>query len=133
MASLFEKIRDNEIPSVKIYEDELCFVILDIAPISKGHSLVISKKCAPTFTEIEEETLSHMMKVARKVDEKLRKEMKADGTNIMINNGPSSGQEIPHLHIHVIPRHSGDEKTPVFKKDSYKDGEIQELGKKLKL
>lgn len=133
MATIFEMIRDGEIPSVKLYEDEKCFVILDINPISKGHALVISKECYPTFTDVEEETLNHMMHIARLIDKKMRDELKADGTNIMINNSPASGQEVPHLHIHVIPRHIDDGKTPSFKKDIYTEGEIAEYGKRLKI
>lgn len=133
MATIFEMIRDGQIPSVKLHEDEKCFVILDINPVSKGHALVISKECYPTFTDIDEETLNHMMHVARLLDQKMRTELKADGTNIMINNSPASGQEVPHLHIHVIPRFNGDGKTPCFKKDKYEDGEIAIYGEKLKI
>ena len=104
MATVFEMIRDGEIPSVKIYEDDLCFVILDLSPVNKGHALVISKVAAPTFTEVEDSTLHHMVNIAKKVDAKMREKLGAEGTNIMINNGPASGQEVPHLHIHVIPR-----------------------------
>ena len=133
MATLFEMIIDGKIPSTKLYEDELCIVILDINPIAKGHALVISKKPYETFTAVPKATLDHMMEIARKVDEKQREVLKADGTNIMINNSPASGQEIPHLHSHVIPRKAGDGKTPVFIKDSYEEGEISKYGELLSL
>lgn len=133
MATIFEMIRDGEIPSTKLYEDDKCFVILDINPVNKGHALVISRKCFDTFTEIDEETLSHMMGIARKLDQKMRQQLKADGTNIMINNSPASGQEVPHLHIHVIPRFSGDGKTPHMSKETYSDGEIAKYGEMLHL
>ena len=126
-------IIEGKIPATKLYEDDQCLVILDINPVQKGHSLVIAKKPIATFTEIPFETLCHMMDVARKVDQKLRKELGAEGTNIMINNGPASGQEVPHLHIHVIPRYSGDGKTPRMEKEKYEDGELAEFGKKLAL
>ena len=74
-----------------------------------------------------------MMDIARRIDEKQREVLKAEGTNIMINNSPASGQEVPHLHIHVIPRISGDGKTPVLKKTSYDDGEISIYGEKLRI
>ena len=61
MKTVFEMIRDGEIPSVKLYEDDVCFVILDINPISKGHSLVISKEVYPCFTDAPLSTLGHMM------------------------------------------------------------------------
>ncbi len=133
MATLFEMIRDGQIPSTKLYEDDKCFVILDINPIAKGHALVISNTPYATFTDVDVDTLNHMMEIARKVDLKMRDILKAEGTNIMINNSPASGQEVPHLHIHVIPRFSGDGKTPQFKKDKYEDDEILKYGELLKL
>ncbi len=134
MATVFELIRDNQIPSVKIYEDDLCFVILDLSPVNKGHALVISKEAKPTFDSIDDKTLHHMIDVAKKVDRKMRDVLGADGTNIIINNGPASGQEVPHLHIHVIPRFDGDGKTFVFpSKEKYEEGEMEKYGELLKL
>ena len=133
MATIFEMIINGDIPSTKLYEDDLCIAILDINPVNKGHALVISRKCYPTFTDVPMETLSHMMEIARKVDMKQREALHAEGTNIMINNSPASGQEVPHLHIHVIPRVSGDGRTPVLKKTSYEDGEIAAYGEKLRI
>ncbi len=134
MATVFELIRDNQIPSVKIYEDDLCFVILDLSPVNKGHALVISKEAKPTFDSVDDKTLYHMIDVAKKVDRKMRDTLGADGTNIMINNGPASGQEVPHLHIHVIPRFDGDGKTFVFpSKEKYEEGEMEKYGELLKL
>ena len=126
-------IINGEIPSVRLYEDEECIVILDINPVAKGHALVISRKPYPTFTDVPEKTLHHMMDIARKVDQKQREVLKAEGTNIMINNSPASGQEIPHLHIHVIPRKEGDGKTPKLDKTKYEEGEAALYGEKLRL
>ena len=133
MATVFEMIINGDIPSVKLYEDDECIVILDINPVSKGHALVISRRCYPTFTDVPMETLSHMMEIARKVDSRQREVLGAEGTNIMINNGPASGQEIPHLHIHVIPRYDNDGQVLGFRKTSYDDGEIAAYGARLAL
>lgn len=133
MATIFEMIINGDIPSTKLYEDDLCIAILDINPVNKGHALVISKECYPTFTDAPIGTLSHMMEIARRIDQKQREVLKADGTNIMINNSPASGQEVPHLHIHVIPRKEGDGKTPVMPKGKYEGGEAAEYGELLKL
>ncbi len=133
MATVFEMIIEGKIPSTKLYEDDKCIVILDINPIAKGHALVISKKPYETFTAVDKPTLDHMMDIARQLDQKMRDCLKADGTNIMINNSPASGQEVPHLHIHVVPRKNGDGKTPHFSKEKYEDGEIMEYGELLSL
>lgn len=131
MKTVFEMIIDGDIPSVKLYEDDVCLVILDINPIQKGHALVISKKPYSRFTESPCQELSHMMEVAKKVDLKMREALKAEGTNIMINNDPASGQEVPHLHIHVIPRYKDDGKGFILNKDKYSEGEINQFGEKL--
>lgn len=133
MATIFEMIINGDIPSTKLYEDDLCIAILDINPVNKGHALVISKECYPTFTDAPLKTLSHMMDIARRIDQKQREVLDADGTNIMINNSPASGQEVPHLHIHVIPRKEGDGKTPVMAKCRYEDGEAAKYGEMLKI
>ncbi|MBR1938447.1 MAG: HIT family protein [Spirochaetales bacterium] len=131
MATVFEMIINGDIPSTKLYEDELCLVILDINPINYGHALVISKKVYPTFTDCPAETLSHMMEIAKKVDRKQRQALGAEGTNIIINNSPASGQEVPHLHIHVIPRFNGDGKTAAIEKGKYDADALSAMGAKL--
>ena len=133
MATVFEMIINGDIPSTKLYEDEDVLVILDVNPTKKGHALVIAKTAYRNFTEVPFPVLSHMLEVARKVDQKQREAIGAEGTNIIINNDPASGQEIPHLHIHVIPRYKGDGRTVAVPKDKYEDGEIALYGEKLKL
>ena len=128
MATVFEIIINGEIPSTRLYEDDEVLVILDINPVEKGHSLVISKTAYPDFTDCPADRLGHMMEIAQKVDLKLRSTLGCDGTNILINNGPAAGQEIPHLHIHVIPRYKDDGQTFGFEKTKYADGEIAQYG-----
>lgn len=129
--TVFQKIIKGEIPSVKIHEDRECIAILDISPVEKGHALVISKEPYPTFQECPAETLSHMMEIAKKVAAKQKEVLGNQGTNILINNGKASGQEVPHLHIHVIPRFAGDGQKFGFTKQSYQDGEAAALGARL--
>lgn len=133
MDTIFTKIRDGEIPSVKLYKDETCFVILDINPVRKGHALVIANEVYQNIAEVPEDVLKHMICIAKKVEAKLTKELHCDGSNILINNNPASGQEVPHIHIHVIPRYDNDGQKFGFEHEQYKDGEMTELGKLLSL
>ncbi len=131
--TVFEMIIKGDIPSTKIYEDDSVIAILDIAPRAKGHTLVISKNVYPTIEEVPLDVLSHMMEIVKKVDKKMRLALKADGTNVIINNSPASGQEVPHLHIHVIPRFKDDGISffpPALK---YEENEAKEYGEKLKI
>lgn len=132
MATIFTKIIQGEIPSVRLHEDDSCVVILDIAPINKGHALVIAKNEYETIMDCPEEELGHLMSVARTAAAKMTEVLGIDGFNIMINNRPASGQEVPHLHIHVIPRYEQDGKTPKMAKESYDEGEIAVFGERLR-
>ncbi len=132
MATLFTRIINREIPASVLYEDQLCIVILDIAPVNKGHALVISKEAYETVNDCPSEKLTHLMDVTKQTVRKMEEVLGIDGYNILVNNRPASGQEVPHLHIHVIPRYAQDRKTPVFSKEQYLDGEIDQYAEKLK-
>jgi histidine triad (HIT) family protein len=133
MDTIFSKIGRGEIPSTRIYEDDICFVILDINPVKKGHSLVIAREAYPNMQSTPDEVLTHMILVAKKIDAAQRKALGSEGSNIIINNDPASGQEVPHLHIHVIPRYSGDGRKHFQEHDKYADGEMAEYGAKLRV
>lgn len=96
---IFCKIGNGEIPSNFVYETENVFVINDIAPKAKHHMLVIPKKHYKDITEVDDSALlSELMQVVRAVT-------RQEGINeyrIMINNGKSAGQEVFHLHIHIL-------------------------------
>lgn len=133
METLFTKICKGEIPSVKLYEDDVCFVILDINPVVKGHSLVISKEPYPSMAFCPDDVLGHLIKVAKAVDAKQRKALGSQGSNIIINNDPASGQEVPHIHVHVIPRFEGDGRKYFAVHDKYSDGEMAQYGERLRI
>lgn len=131
METIFTKILEGKIPSVKLHEDEQCFAILDINPVNKGHILIITKVAYPTLADCPDETISHLMVLAKKADLKLRQQTGCSATNLVINNGKASGQEVPHMHLHIIPRFENDNKGFKLVKESYTDGEMAAYGKKL--
>jgi len=133
METLFTKIAAGQIPSTKVYEDELCFVILDINPVKKGHCLVIAREPYPNVATCPDSTLTHMILVAKRIEARQREVLGNQGSNIIINNDPASGQEVPHLHIHVIPRFDGDGRKHFQDHDKYDDGEMQVFGDKLRI
>ena len=120
---VFDKIISGEIPSYRIYEDEYCVSFLDIAPIRKGHALVVSKKCVPTIDRLDEEEIAGLFAAVRKVDAKMRDALKCDAINIMVNDGPAAGQEVGHVHVHLIPRFKGDGAFDIAVKEKYAEGE----------
>ncbi len=105
---LFCKIISGEIPSYRIYEDDAVYAFLDIYPASEGHTLVAPKKHFSNFTDMKAEDVALLFEASRKVTAAVEKAFSAEGSNIGINNGEVAGQEVPHVHVHVIPRKKGD-------------------------
>jgi histidine triad (HIT) family protein len=114
---VFCKIRDGQIPSVKIYEDERTLCIMDINPINAGHCLVLTRAHAATIFDAEPLDLQAAITTAQRVATALRAILQPDGLNILQANGPAAFQSVPHLHLHLIPRWMRDGKgfdwTPV--------------------
>jgi histidine triad (HIT) family protein len=105
---LFCKIIAGKIPSEKVYEDDTVFAFLDVFPASEGHTLVAPKKHFSRFTDMDAESVASLFEAARKITAAVEKAFSAEGSNIGINDGKVAGQEIPHVHVHVIPRRKGD-------------------------
>jgi diadenosine tetraphosphate (Ap4A) HIT family hydrolase len=95
-------------PGRIISETELTVTIRDGFPISPGHTLVISKRHVASFFEVTETERNELMIALDAAKQKLDHERSPDSYNIGINNGPTAGQTVPHLHIHLIPRFNGD-------------------------
>ena len=108
MECIFCKIIAGEIPATKIYEDDDMLVFMDIGPIIKGHALVIPKKHYDPVTDTPDEILARLHLTAKRIAQAQMNGLGADGVNIMQNNGEAAGQEVPHIHIHVIPRFRDD-------------------------
>ncbi len=104
---IFCKIANNEIPSIRIFEDELVFAMMDIFPESKGHLLIIPKVHGDNLFEIEDATLAHIITVSKKIASATKKALSADGIRIAQFNGSSAGQTVFHYHMHIIPTYEG--------------------------
>jgi histidine triad (HIT) family protein len=105
---IFCKIVAGEIPATKIYEDDQVLAFMDIGPIIKGHALVIPKKHYDPLMATPDDVLARCIAVARQVAKAQQNELGADGVNLHQANGAAAGQEVAHLHFHVIPRYKDD-------------------------
>jgi len=101
---LFCSIAAGELPCAKLYEDELVFAFLDIAPINPGHALVIPKEHAGGAAAIPEETSGRMFHVAARLGVAMKRALEMDGFNLHLADGKCAGQVVGHAHLHVIPR-----------------------------
>ena len=107
---VFCKIRDGQIPSLKVFEDEKTLAFMDINPLNSGHCLVITKNHAATLFEAEVEDLQAAIATAQRVALAIRDGLKPDGLNMLQANGAAAYQSVPHFHLHLIPRWTNDGK-----------------------
>ncbi len=110
--NIFAKILRGELPSHKVYEDAETFAFLDIMPRSEGHLLVIPKSPARNLLDASPEQMAAVMATVQKLGHAVRKAFDADGVTIQQFNEAAGGQEVFHLHVHVLPRHEGQKLRP---------------------
>ena len=103
--NIFAKILRDEIPCIKVFEDDYTLAFMDIMPQAEGHVLVIPKFEAKTLLEIPADQLTHTMTTVQKVMAAQKSELGAEGVVLMQLNGEGAGQTVPHLHFHLIPAH----------------------------
>ncbi|OEU51627.1 MAG: histidine triad (HIT) protein [Desulfobacterales bacterium S3730MH5] len=108
MDCIFCKIVAGEIPSVKIYEDDSVLAFMDINPLNNGHLLIIPKAHAATIHEISEADFLAVMSATHRLAAAVREALNPDGINLLQLNGKAANQVVPHLHVHIVPRWSGD-------------------------
>ena len=124
---IFCKIIAGEIPSVKIYEDDLVFAFMDIAPINLGHILVIPKEHHESASSIPEATAGRMMKVGSRLGIALKRALDYDAYNLHLADGKAAGQVVMHAHLHVIPRGAEDEFRWNWRQLNYPEGKMAEI------
>lgn len=99
MKTIFEKIIDREIPADIVYESETSIAFLDISPVSKGHTLLVSKQPYPWMTDVPESEIGKIFIEAQHLMNALKKSLDCDYVQLSV-----VGKDVPHFHIHLIPR-----------------------------
>ncbi len=110
---IFCQIVDGEIPSRTVFEDDVSMAFLDANPLAPGHTLVIPKRHHETLDDVPEDTAAHLFGVLHRLTPAVEHAVDADGSNVAFNNGEAAGQEVPHVHAHVIPRFHDDGGNPI--------------------
>ena len=103
---IFCKIISGDIPSKLIYEDDDFKAILDVAPATKGHVLIVPKEHAATLSDLSDDKASKILVLAKKIVDAMKKVHGFTNYNIVQNNGEIAGQTVSHYHLHIIPRYS---------------------------
>lgn len=129
---LFCKIVRGEIPSYKVYEDELVLAILDVYPSSRGHTLIMPKEHFSDITTCPKNILDHCIEVTQLICQAQISQLNATGVNIISNCREGAGQTVMHFHIHAIPRYEHDGLSLSFPPKEIEDKELLKLCSSIK-
>lgn len=127
MASIFSKIIAGDIPSYKIAENDKFYAFLDIAPMKKGHTLVVPKKEEDYIFDLDSKTLSEMSVFTQAVANAIKKSIPCNRVGVMV-----LGMEVPHAHIHLIPIDKESDMLLSNPKLKLEPDEFEEIAKKIR-
>ena len=127
----FCKIIAGDIPSVKIYEDDLVYAFLDISPINLGHTLVIPKEHHQSASTIPENVAGRLFHIGSRIGIAMKRELDIDGYNLHLADGTAAGQVVMHAHLHVIPRGVEDGFRWNWRQLKYGENEMAEYAQKI--
>lgn len=128
---IFCQIVDGEIPSRTVYEDDETLAFLDANPLAPGHTLVIPREHYETLTDVPEDVASKVFDTLHRLTPAVEDAVDADASNVAFNNGQAAGQEVPHVHGHVIPRFEDDGGNPIHaivgSRPEFSDEELDDI------
>ncbi|QCS40878.1 HIT family protein [Natrinema versiforme] len=113
MSTIFSQIVEGEIPARIVYEDEETVAFLDANPLAPGHTLVIPKSEYEQLNDVPDDVATDLYATIHRMVPAVEESVDADATTVAFNNGEEAGQEVPHVHCHIIPRFEGDGGGPI--------------------
>jgi len=124
---IFCKIIRGELPSCKLYEDKESLAFLDINPVNYGHVLLIPKKHYKMMFDVPDGLLAEMFIKTKELMQVIKDAMDADYVSVSV-----VGVDVPHFHIHVIPRYHDDGMSDFWPTKKYEEGKIEEIARKIR-
>jgi histidine triad (HIT) family protein len=108
MPTIFERLLAGDIPCAKVYEDEHVFAFMDAGQVNDGHVIVATRAPRETLLDCTDDEAAALMRVARRIAIAVQAAFAPEGITVLQANKPAGWQTVPHLHLHVLPRHAGD-------------------------
>jgi histidine triad (HIT) family protein len=133
--TLFTKIVAGEIPSFTVYEDETTYAFLDANPLAPGHTLVIPKEPYERLNDVPPEVAADVFSVLGEIAAAVESAVDAPATTIALNNGAEAGQEVPHVHWHIVPQFEDDSARPIhvmFDGADLSDEEMEDIAGRIR-
>lgn len=106
--SVFTRIIRREIPAAIVFEDEQVIAFMDAGQVNPGHVLVATKRQVETLMELNEAEAAHLFAVAHRLARAVQAAFEPSGMTLLQTNKPDGWQTVPHVHVHVLPRHAND-------------------------
>lgn len=109
MSCAFCDVMSGQAPASVVYEDDLAMAFMDIQPVNPGHVLIVPRAHAALLADLDPEVGSHLFRVGMQIAAALRcAPLRCEGINLFLADGAAAGQEVAHVHLHVVPRFPGD-------------------------
>jgi len=121
--TVFDRILAGELPCHRVYEDDHVLAFLDIGPLARGHALVIPRERAASLHELSPAAAAALGAAVARVSGAVAAAVGAEAYNVLLNNGPAAGQEVMHVHYHVIPVVDGRRLEKRWTPGTLEDGE----------
>jgi len=108
MPTIFERLLSGELPCARVYEDSHVFAFMDAGQVNDGHVIVATKAPRQTLLDCTDDEAAALMRAARRIALAVQAAFAPDGITVLQANKEAGWQTVPHLHLHVLPRHAGD-------------------------
>lgn len=106
--SVFTRIINGELPAAKVYEDEHTIAFMDTGQVNPGHVIVATKRQLETLLDLDDDLAAALFRTVARVARAVDAAFRPAGITVLQANRPAGWQTVPHVHVHVLPRHDGD-------------------------
>lgn len=131
--TVFERIIAGELPCAKVYEDELVFAFMDAGQVNPGHVIVATRKPYETLIDADEASVAALLLAAWRIARAVDRAFQPAGITLLQANKPAGWQTVPHLHLHVLPRHADDGVGIVWPRKNPPLEELQALARRIQI
>ncbi|HXF47650.1 MAG TPA: HIT family protein [Burkholderiaceae bacterium] len=129
--SVFTRIINGEIPAARVYEDEHTIAFMDAGQVNPGHVIVATRRQLETILDLDDDLAAALFRTAARVARAVDRAFKPEGITILQANKPAGWQTVPHVHLHVLPRHSNDGVELVWPRKNPPLSELQALAARI--